>query len=105
MLIILAEQKHAAFFHELDNSRISFEHGLTRKVLDFRRKAAGVINRAIDFQAVFLADHKVVVAVTGRSMNTAGAGFAGRGFFASFTDVELGFGIGFAAQRDVLAHH
>jgi len=36
MVVVLAEQQHAAFLHELDNFRISFEHSLTGEVLDFR---------------------------------------------------------------------
>src|SRR6266481_6559875 len=99
MVVIFAEQEHAALAHELDNFRIRFKDRKTGEVLYFRRELAGVINRAIDFEAVLPSQHKVVVTVAGRRVHATGAGFAGRGFSASLADIEFSFGVGLAAER------
>src|SRR6059058_3967131 len=76
MVVVFTKQEHATLAHEIDNFWIGFKDVQTGEMLDFRRELAGVINRAINLQAVFLADHKIVVAVSRRSVHTAGAGFA-----------------------------
>ena len=87
-------------------------------MLDFCREATGVIDRAIDFGfsnaerridrlkllPILLADDEVVVAMAGRGMHTAGAGFA-RAFLLRVGDIQFGFGVGLAAERDVLADY
>ncbi len=64
-----------------------------------------MIDRTIDFQSVLFSDHKIVMAMARRSVYTAGSRFAGGRLITRFADVEFGFSVGFAAERDVLAHH
>ena len=72
----LDPQAYVARAHELNNTWISFEHAEAGKVLNLFRESARVINRAIDFQAVSLADHKVIVSMTRRGVDQPGARFA-----------------------------
>ena len=51
MLVPLREQQHATLAHELNNFRIRLKYTLAGEVLNFRREAAGVIDRAIDFES------------------------------------------------------
>ena len=105
MVVLFCEEKHAAFAHELDDFRIGFEDAQPGEVFDFIRKATGVIDWTIDIKAVLLADHEVIVAVTGGSMNQSGAGFARRRFGARVTYIQFNFSISFAAECDVFAQH
>ena len=77
MLVVLSEQQHASLAHKFHDSRIGFEDALAGKVFDLRREPSRVIDRTIDFQAVTLADYKVVVAMARRSVHAAGTRFPG----------------------------
>ena len=105
MVVVFTEQEDTAFLHELNNLRVGFEHIETREVLHFRREFAGVVNRAVDIEAVFLPDNKIVVAVAWRGMHTTGPSLTGRGFLARIFDIQFGLCIRFAAERHVLAQH
>ena len=96
MVVFFTEQEHAPLAHEIDNLRIGFKDIQTGEMLYLSRELAGVINRAINLQAVFLADHEVVMAVSRRSVHAAGAGFARHRFLASLLHIEFAFGVGFA---------
>src|SRR2546429_6686401 len=76
MIVLFTEQEYAPRAHEIDDLWIGFKDTQPGEMLDLRRKLAGVINRAVNFQAVPLADHKIVVPVPGRGVHTASAGFA-----------------------------
>ena len=76
MRVVLAEEEYTAFTHELNNLWISFEHAEAGEVLNLFREAPRVINRTLDFQAVSLADYKVIVSVARRGVHQTGAGFA-----------------------------
>src|SRR5205823_9473270 len=65
MIVILAEEQHATVTHEINDFRIRFKDAETGKMLYFSRKSARVIDWTINLQAVLLADHKVVVTMTG----------------------------------------
>ena len=67
--VILAEEEHAALAHESDDVRVRLKHTLTREVLDFGSEATRVVNGAVDFESVGLADDEVVVAVARRCVN------------------------------------
>src|SRR5206468_1387731 len=69
---------------------------------DLRRKSSGIIDWAIDVEAVFLADVKIVGAVPRCRVNAAGAGFSGSFVFKPNVQFNLGIGL---AKRDVLAIH
>ena len=75
MCIVLAEQQNAALAHEIDYLRIRCKDAQAGEVLNFIRESAGVIDGAIDVEAVLLANHKVVMAVTGRGVDQSGSGF------------------------------
>src|SRR4029078_9091394 len=95
----------AALAHEINDRRIRGEDVLPGEMFHFSSEVPGIINRTIDFQSVAFADHKVVVAVTRRGVNGAGAGFTGRLAIARFADVELRFRISFAAECYVVTNH
>ena len=78
MIVILAEEQNAALAHEIDDLWISFEDTETGEIFDFIGKSAGVINRTIYLQTVFLTDHKVVMAVARRRVYQACSGFVCR---------------------------
>ena len=105
MIVFFTEQEHAPLAHEIDDLWIGFKDTQPGEMLDLRRELAGIINRAINFQAVPLADHEIVVAVPWRGVHAASAGFARRRLLARFADIEFSFSIGFAAERHMLTDH
>ena len=105
MLILFTEEQHAAFAHELNNRIVRIEHALTGEMFDLRRESPGVIDRTIDLQTVTLADHEVVVTMTGRGVHATSACFAVGRLLLRFADVEFSFRIGFTAERNVFANH
>ncbi len=104
MLVLFTEKQHASFAHKLDNRIVRIEHALAGEIFDLGRESPSVIDRTIDLQTVTLADHEVVVTMTGRSVHCSSARLA-VGFLLRFTDVELSFRICFTAERDVIADH
>ena len=76
MLVVFSKQQHAPLAHEVDDLRIRFEDTLAGKVFDLRCETSGIINRAIDFQSVTLADDKVVMAMARRRVHAASSGLA-----------------------------
>src|ERR1044072_3636909 len=76
VVILFTEKQHAAFAHEFDNRLVCVKHSLAGEVFDFGSEAPGIVDRAVDLQTIFLADHKVVVTMTRRSVYTPGSGFA-----------------------------
>ena len=74
-------------------------------MFNLRCEAAGIIDRTIDFQAITLADYKVVVAMARRGVHATGTRFTGDLLISRLADVEFGFGVSFASQRYVLTHH
>ena len=105
MIVFFTEQEHAPLAHEIDDLWIGFKDIQAGEVFDLRRELAGVINRTIDFQAVPLADYKIVVAVPWRGVHAASAGFARCGSLTRFADIEFSFSIGFAAERHMFTDH
>ncbi len=105
MVILLTEQQHAALAHELNDRIVCVKHALAGEVFDFRREAAGVIDRAIDLESVTFPDDKVVMTMTRSRVNTSSSRFSVASLFLCFTDVELSLCIGFTAERNVLAEH
>jgi len=105
MVVVFAEQQHAALAHELNNLRIRFKDRETREVLHFCRELARVVDRAINLQPIFSSQHEIVVTVPGRGVHATSTGFAGRGFRARLADIQFSFGIGFASECDVLSEH
>jgi len=77
---VLRGEKRTVLFEDFDNEWIAFPHGLAEQLrgqisgfaFDFE-KAAGRIDRAIDRQAVLLADHVILLAMAGGGMDGAGA--------------------------------
>ncbi len=63
-------------------------------MLDILRKPPGVIDRAIDLEAVCFTDMKVVGTMPRRRVDTARAGFAGR--FVLEPNIQLNLGVGLA---------
>src|ERR1700752_674311 len=104
MVVLFTEQQHASLPHELDNRIVCIKHALTSKVFDFRRESPCVVYRAIDLQAVLLANHEVVMTMARRRVYATGAGFA-VGFLLRFADVEFSFSICLTTERNVLADH
>ncbi len=50
MFVVLTEQQHALFAHELDDLVIRLKHAKAGKVFDFGSKPSGMIDRTIDLQ-------------------------------------------------------
>src|SRR5436190_18207538 len=71
MIIVLTEEQYAAFAHELNDLIVCVEHTLAREVFDVRREAAGVIDWAINIEAVAFADDEVVVTMARRGVYQA----------------------------------
>ena len=69
VVVTFSEQEHAAIAHELNDLRVGFKHAEAGEVFDLWREPSRVIHRAIDFQSVSFADHKIVVAVTRSSVH------------------------------------
>ena len=77
MCVIFAEEQHVAVAHELNNLWISLEHAEAGEVFDVLSESPRIINRTINFQAVPLSNHEVVVSVARRGVDQPGSGFAG----------------------------
>ena len=103
MVVVFAEQEHAALAHELNDLRIRFKDRETSEVLDFRRELAGIVDRAINLQSIFSSQHEIVVTVAGRGVHATSAGFAGRGLLARVFHVEFSFRVRLAAKGHVFA--
>src|SRR5439155_5343259 len=105
VLVILRKQKHAAIAHKVNDVWICFEHALPCKVFHFRSEPSRTIHRTIDLQAITLADYKVIMTVTRRSMDAACARFVCSWLLPCFFHIKLGFGVGFTTERYVFSNH
>ncbi len=76
VLVILGKQQHSPITHELYDLFVSLKNSHAGKKFHVRSKATSAVYRAVDLQAVFLPDDKVVVTVSWCCMNAPGAGFA-----------------------------
>src|SRR2546429_598783 len=105
MIVLFTEQEYAPLAHEIDDLWIGCKDTQPGEMLDLKREPAGVIDRTINFQAVLLADHEIVMAVPWRGVHTASAGFARPRFRTCFADIEFSFSISFAAERHMFTYH
>src|SRR5688572_9232150 len=105
MFIVLTEQQHAPLPHEINDPGIGFENALAGKVFYLSCKASRIIDGTINLEPIFLSDYKVVMAMTGGRMHTAGAGFGSCLFGARVFHVQFNFRVRFASQGNVLTQH
>src|SRR5438105_1560318 len=93
MIVFFTEQEHAPLAHEIDDLWIGCKHIQAGEMIDLGSELAGVINRAINFQTVLLANDKIIVTVPRRSMHAASAGFARCRFPSGFLHIKFTFSV------------
>ena len=77
VFIGLVVQQHAALTQQRNNSVIGLQHMLATKELGIFQVHAIAAHRVVDFNAVLLTDHKVILTVGGGRVHSAGTSLGG----------------------------